>query len=239
MKIKPLAAFSVLGLMLGYSAHAATITIDNLDVRATGVFGQGTNVSAVTINGSAPGGTVVADPINVQMTYSNLDLDGDSSANDSVTFTLTVSKFGTDGGSLRAFNQGFDTGFGNLNDVSVTVSSVSGTTTDSGATIVFDGFTAAEAGFGGNGDLDSTVEINGTVVSVNSPNTGAFQFLTQGVSFAPTSTVTFDNSVRNGIGTIVARNYDLQFSTVDPIPEPSSVGLLGLASGLLFFRRRK
>ncbi|MEM9481386.1 MAG: PEP-CTERM sorting domain-containing protein [Verrucomicrobiota bacterium] len=233
--MKKLSSVLILAALAGTSVtNAAVVTIAALDVRANGVFGHNPNVSAVTVNGVAPGPTVVADPINVQLTYSNLDLDGDSSANDSVTFTLTATKFGPDGGNLRIFNQGIDTGFGNLNDVVISVTSVSGTTTDSGDLIVFDGFTGAAAGFGGNGLLDSSVEINGTTVSVNFTTTG-FQFSTQAIDFALTPTVQFDNSVQNGIGTIVARHYDLQFST---IPEPSAA-LLGGLSFLALLRRRR
>ncbi len=87
----------------------AQITIDNLDVRGTGIFGSGsdnfddgtmmpdgrwqahtTNVSGASLNGGAfPGGPRnAADPIDVALTYSNLDLDDDGTANDAVTFTM-------------------------------------------------------------------------------------------------------------------------------------------------------
>lgn len=223
-------------LMASPAVYGDLVTITALDVRANGVFGH-PDVSGVTVNGLAPAGTVIADPINIAMTYSNLDLDGDSSANDAVTFTLTFTKFGTDGGNLRAFNQGVDTGFGNLNDVQVSISSVSGTTTDSGDPIVFDGFTGAAIGAGRTGDIDTTADINGTSVNVANPDTGSFQFLIGAVDFALTPTVTFDNSSTIG-GSVVGRHYDLQFSTISAIPEPTA-GLWVAVSALGMIGRRK
>ncbi|QDV62681.1 PEP-CTERM sorting domain-containing protein [Crateriforma conspicua] len=235
--MKRLTAFSLLLALaaVGSQANAALVNITALDVRGTGVFGHDPNISAVTINDVAPSGTTVADPLNIQLTYSNLDLDGDSTANDSVTFTLTAAG---GGGSQRAWGQGIDTGFGSLNNVTLSVSSVSGTTTDFGDTIVFDGFVGANAGLGGNGDFQRNVDINGTTVNLTTANTGAFEFVTRGIDFAPTSTVLFDNSGGTG-GSIVARSYDLQFSTVAAVPEPSSFALLGLCGGAAVWRRRR
>ena len=105
--------------------------------------------------------------------------------------------------------------------MTLSVSSVSGTTTDSEQFIVFDGFTAANAGAGGNaGGIKRTVEINGEFVEFDFLDTGAFQFSTAGIEFdEPVPTVLFNNSGgfdgpgTAGVGSIVARNYDLQFST--------------------------
>ena len=228
-------ATAFLGLLMASPlAMGATITIEALDVRANGVFGHNPNVSGVTVNGNAPAGTVVADPINVELTYSNLDLDGDSTANDSVTFTLTATKTGSDGGDLRIFNQGIDTGFGNLNDVEVSVTAVSGVTTDGGAAITFDGFTGAAAGAGASGAVDRTVEINGTGVTLSTPGAGGFEFAVSAIDFALTPTVTFDNS-GGTLGSVVARHYDLQFSAV---PEPASALLLTLGATALIARRK-
>lgn len=327
MIFKKLAVAAIAVLMLSGNADAQVI-IEALDIRGTGIFGFGGGVSHLnnatnaSLNGggfestfpnngtgdpgSFPGGARTPnDPIDVQLTYINLDLDEDGTANDEVTFTMRWTKVdfdedGLDGGALASFGQGMDTGFGNLNDMQVEMLSVSGNTTDSGAEIMFDGFTGANIGFGGNvGGIDRTVEVNGTLVSRLEPDTGGFQFFTELLDFdAPTPTVTFDNSSANsitpgnynadgrvnaadytvwrdnlgaadesslngagdgangvdnadydlwvanfdqtqGVGSVVARSYDLQFSAMlppgsltgsAPVPEPSSVLLLLLGS---------
>ncbi len=235
------------------------VTIQNLDLRGTGVFGGGAddagagtygnhtvNASAITINGAAlPGGprtnSATYDPMNpaadgsdqtldMQMTYSNLDLDFDGTTNDAVTFTVRFERVdfdgdGLDGGVLASFGQGFDTGFGNLNDLQVSVINVTGTTTDSGSTIYFDGFSGAGIGAGSTTDIDRTVEVNGETVTFAVPSIGGFQFSTMTLDFTePVATLELDNSGDTdfdgmgdgGLGSIVARNYDLQFSLTDP-----------------------
>lgn len=220
-------------------AQAVLVDITALDVRGTGVFGHNPNVSGATFNGGAfPGGArAAADPIDVSLTYSNLDLDGDSTANDSVTFTLRWEKIGTDGGALASFGQGIDTGFGNLNDVQVSMLNVSGTTTDSATPIIFVGFTGAAigAGAGAGNDVDGSAEINGTATSVFIADNGAFRFGTGALDFAPTPTVTFDNSTAVG-SSVVARHYDLQFAVV---PEPSAFLMLGLVASFVGYRRNR
>ena len=237
--MKKTAILTVLAAVAG-SALADVATITALDLRSGGAYGHNANIGAptgnVTINGSsADGSTVTADPIDMAITYNNLNLDGDATANDTVTFTLRWTKTGPAGGALRIFNQGVDTGFGNLNDTQISMLSVSGTTTDNGDTIVFDGFTGAALGAGGNGDITNSATINGTTVLIESATTGAFQFKTAAIDFAPTATVTFDNSSTT-IGTIVARHYDLQFST---IPEPATLGLISAFGGAVLFIRRR
>ncbi|QDT69799.1 hypothetical protein MalM25_27400 [Planctomycetes bacterium MalM25] len=290
MKIaKPLIAV-VAVLTLAPISLGAEVIIPFLDIRSTGVFNHNAQVSNVMYdindgNGFQPSpinNPSVGDPILVQMTYGLLDLDGDFTNNDEITFTMQWTKIGEDGGALRFFGQGADTGFGNLNDVEVSLVEVTGTTTDNGDEVVFDGFTGAAAGFGGNvGGIDRNVEINGVQVGVDAADTGGFQFSVESVDFdAPAPTVTFDNSGFNrvlngdynsdgivdaadytvwrdggspdssqagydlwdlnyrevgGTGSVVARNYDLQFSTVAPppafaVPEPASAMMLLLGS---------
>ncbi|QDT69650.1 hypothetical protein MalM25_25890 [Planctomycetes bacterium MalM25] len=212
-------------------SQAASITIEALDVRGSGVFGH-PDVTSVTLNGGAVGGTTVADPLDFEITYTNLNLDGDASANDTITFTLRAAGGGM---AQRAWGQGIDTGFGNLNDVTFSVTSVSGVTTDGGSPVQFDGFTGGAIGVGGNGNLNRTAEINGNAVSVMSPTTGGFQFIIDAVDFAPVATVLYDNS-GGDFGAISARHHDLQFSAV--IPEPTSAMLLAIGAAGFLARRK-
>lgn len=215
-------------------SQAATVTIEALDLRSGGVFGH----PDATLS-SGPG-SATADPLDWVISYANLDLDGDSTANDTVNFTVRASG----GVNQRAWGQGVDTGFGSLNGVTFSVINVSGTTTDGGNAIVFDGFTGGAIGVGGNGDLDRTAEINGQLAAVTSATTGGFQFIIDDVDFAPTATILYDNSGDSnfdgnddgGFGAVSARHHDLQFSAV---PEPTSLILFGLgAFGLAVSRRR-
>jgi len=190
------------------------------------------NAAVVTINDlQVTGATNTADPLNIPLTVTGLDLDADGSSNDSVTFTLSAAGGGA---NQRIWGQGIDTGFGNLNNVTVTVTGVSGTTTDSGDIIVFDGFTGATAGMGSGDAHTRNVDINGATVNLATPG-GGFSFQQVEALFALTPSVLFDNSGGTG-GSIVARAYDLQFSTV--IPEPASFALLGLGGIALLGRRR-
>lgn len=249
------ATFGFVLLALTISVDADVVTIENLDVRGTGIFGVGIDdtvagtyashvpntFGTVTLNGGAlTAARTPADPIDIAMTYSNLDLDGDASPNDAVTFTIRWTKIGTGGGPLVSFGQGIDTGFGNLNDLEVSVINVSGTTTDFGDIIAFDGFTGAGAGAGILGAVNRSVEINGTNVVITTPGTsGGFEFGIGLVDFALAPTVTYDNSGGVG-GSIVARTYDLQFSTVPAvIPEPSSLAIIGVGMVGLLVRRRR
>lgn len=238
MKKLLFAAVAAVALSVSSGAFADTVNIFALDLRGTGLFGH----ADATLN-SGPG-EVSGDPLDWDITYNNLDFDNDGTANDTVNFTVRASG----GANQRAWGQGVDTGFGSLNGVTFSVINVSGTATDSGETIVFDGFTGGAIGVGGNGDLDRTAEINGQLASVTSASTGSFQFVIDAIDFAgPAATVLYDNSGDSdfdgngdgGFGAVSARHHDLQFSTIAAIPEPSSIALIGMIGGLIAVRRRR
>ena len=236
------AVSAIAAISLAASSYAdVTVTYDALSLRGNGAFGADAmtgngNIVLNDINGNAPSNTAVsANPLNFNLTVSNQDLDGDGMTNDSFSFTVVAT--GT-GPNPRAFNQGVDTSFGMINGVTFSVANITGMT-DQGRSIVFDGFNGATAGAGLNGDIDRFVEINGQLVDLDSGSTGSFQFITADVDFgSPAATVLFDNSGGTS-GSIVARAFDLQFSSVSAIPEPSSAALLGLAGAMFVLRRRK
>ena len=159
MKLIPFAAAAA---ACGVASVATAVPVEvTLSPRGTGIFSVET-VDNVLINGAAAPGTLVADPLVFTFDVFDLDLDGDTTANDVVSVTLT---FAGGGSAQRAWPQGVDTGFGNLSNVTATMSGT-GTTTDLGNPIVFDGFTGGDIGVGGNGDLNRSAEINGTLVTV-------------------------------------------------------------------------
>lgn len=222
-------------------SSAAVVQIDSLGFNTNGVAFNATNQANASnqfVNGEAyTGGNVAGATITTTLTYNNLDLDGDSTANDSVTFTIDV----TSGGPGLLYNQGFHTNWGTLDGMVISVATVSGTTTDSGDAIVFDGFTgvAVGAGNGNETGVDKQVTINGSIsASMQQAATGSYIFLQDYHDFDPAATIAFTDSISNSGGTLVARNMDLQFSTV-AVPEPSSALLVGLGSLGLLVRRHK
>ncbi|QDT69651.1 PEP-CTERM motif protein [Planctomycetes bacterium MalM25] len=222
-------------LAFASSANAATIVIETLGFNTNGVAFDATNeanASGELLNGAAfPGANVAGMTHDITLTYNNLDLDGDTTANDSVTFTINV----TNPGPGLLFNQGLHTNWGTVEGMDVSVSGVSGVTTDGGAPIVFDGFVGAALGAGdGSGTVDRSATINGIPYSLMASGGTGFVFVQDFQDFAPVATLQYRNSGGTQ-GTLVARNWDLQFSTA--IPEPTTLGLLGL--GMIGFAARR
>jgi hypothetical protein len=226
--MKKLAIVTAL-VVVASMAHAGIVNINALDLRSGGVFGH---PDATLISGP---GAVTSNQLDFVISYANLDLDDNGSANDTVNFTVRFNG----PANMRAWGQGIDCGYGNLNGVTTTVINVSGTTTDYGNPIVFDGFTGGAMGVGGNGDLDRTVDINGITATVLSPTTGGFQYVIDAVDFgSPAASVVYDNPgyTTTPFGSPSARHHDLQFSAV---PEPASLGLIASAAGVMLFMRRR
>ena len=237
MKLNKLLSLVVAVGAFSFQAQADIITLTDLNARtggSGGISGLG-NVSFDEVNTLDGSTTVTADPLNIIYTVTGVDIDGDATANDSFTFTLQA----TGGTNQRIWGQGIDSGFGSLNGITFSVTSVTGTATDSGFGIQFDGFTGVGVGLGGNGDFQRNVDAihNGTTNTFNltTLDTGGFEFIQDSVDFAVASTLLLDNSGGTG-GSIVGRTYDLQFST---IPEPSTFSLFALAGAILALRRRK
>ncbi|MGC6423400.1 MAG: hypothetical protein ACON4O_00265, partial [Lentimonas sp.] len=79
---KTILTTALASFLVASASHAAIAKIDNLDVRGTGIFGQGDNA---VLNSSQ---VTAGQDLFWNITYSNMDLDGDGTANDTFTFQL-------------------------------------------------------------------------------------------------------------------------------------------------------
>lgn len=231
---------------LSASANAGTITSIgwNTSGVAFGTPSNGTVVSSL-LNGAAfPGANSAGQNQDVTLTMSGLDIDNDGTANDTVTFNVNYDTSGTPG---LLFNQGFHTNWGTLDGMVLTVDGVSGTATDSGLPIQFDGFCSVNIGAGAGADVNTnvdmttsagttTVNLMGTWDGVN------YNFPQVNTIFAsPEPMVSFSNSDPDAGGTgtnstLVVRTLGFAFS----VPEPSALTLVfGMLCGLVAVARRK
>ncbi|MDB4541690.1 PEP-CTERM sorting domain-containing protein [Akkermansiaceae bacterium] len=225
-------------------SNAAVYSVSNLQTRTAGPIGTDATLTAGGTIGNNHGGV----PLTINFTVTNQDLDGDGNLDDSFTFDLVASTTNANAIGVSTWGQGLsnsnDSGTGNafssIADVSVTVGSIVGATSI-GDTVIFDGFTAATlaSGSGAGTIVDRTVDAGGLTFTMSAADNGGFRFVQDNQSFgSPQSSLDFTNQGGTS-GSLVLRTVDLQFSTVPAVPEPSSAVLLGLAGGMLAFRRRK
>tara|TARA_R110002049_G_scaffold2750_1_gene21306 strand:- start:1683 stop:2414 length:732 start_codon:yes stop_codon:yes gene_type:complete len=228
-------------LSLASSIQGAVVTLAGVETRSGGPFGN------PDVTSSMPASHGGIPSVTWSLTASNQILDSDAAADDSFTFDFTATTTNANGVSIwgqginNSNGAGNNTSFGNAEGITFTVSNIVGTTT-AGDAIVFDGFTRAVAASGGSGEIDRTIDINGTTATILSASTGAFQFVQAGIDLAPTPTVVFDNQgfTTAGSGSMVARSFDFQFSSVAvAIPEPSSLALLSVGAIGFVTRRRR
>ena len=242
MKHFLLFAVAVFATAFASVASADEVTITALDLRSGGVFGHPDGSAA---NIDTGGGDGIA---SMDVTYTNLDFDGDGSANDTVTFTVQWTSPDT---GMRLFGQGADEGFGDLGETTVSILNVMGSTTDSGDSIVFDGFLGVGTASGSGSssapaNSNRAIDVNGITSNLDFQGAGnGFVFTQDQIDFGSlASTIVTSNqgvadAGRAGAGSLVLRNYDLQFSSVTAIPEPTSLAVVGLLGSLIAIRRRK
>ena len=225
--------------------HADLIfSVDNLNIRPDATFkyvGTETSGSIGLQPGESYSGTVNADPVDVKMRWSGLDLDGVGGANDHVDFTLSGDALsGNTQFSGLGWGQGFGLGPGESLTFSIKDISAS---SDTPGTITFDGFTsgAIQGSDFGDGAYDLTVDLNGNslsaVDSVGGGSTTATYQLANNSFTSPT--LVFDNVVVGADGgTATVREFDFGFSFVN-VPEPSAAVMFGLAFSILMTDRRR
>lgn len=238
------------------SVQADIVIIDSISPR-----NAGPGVADVSFGAGFAVNTHAANPLTINVAVANQDGDGDGSTDDSFSFDLTFTTPNTNGISLWGQGTnisnaaGTNTSFGNLGDLTVSVSNVVGTNS-AGEAFVFDGFTGLTLASGDGSPMtdtnpgtpatqNRTIDFNGTTASFdNTGNTAiGFVFLQQFFDFSATPTLVLDNQgvANSGApadGTLVIRELDFQFSTV-AVPEPSSATLIALGlTGLTLIRRR-
>ncbi|MFD2255129.1 PEP-CTERM sorting domain-containing protein [Luteolibacter algae] len=232
--------FPVLASCSILASHAATLTIDGLEVRSNTTNNNenafATSPASLDLNATEPatGSTTSFSTV----TWNNLDLDGIGGNDDILTFDLNI-----DGGSNNVTWGGLGFGasgaLGAGETITFTVSNVSVSGGAAGSIIAtFDGFTrGGYISYGSDIDRVGSVDINGETVSVNAMSTGtAFQSeVNESSVFQLTDSVVFSNADMTS-GAAQARRLDLQFNT-ETVPEPS-VALLS-ALGLLALARRR
>lgn len=224
------------------TAQAATIVLDNLELRTAGPLV--TNVAATDGSfGPTAHGLVLW---TENLTVTSQDLDGDGNLDDSFTFDLNATSTNSTG--ISNWNQGISNsngmGTGNsftdVDGITFSVSNVVGTTTG-GKPIMFDGFTAGGLGafiFDGTA-VNQGGLINGIQVDAAFPAGEIGGVAEADLSGTLPATVRFNNSAPSSgspNGTRIARSLDLQFSA---IPEPTSLALFGLGVVGLVGRRRR
>ncbi len=229
--------------------QAVTISLNNVGSEKFATSSGGTTSAPLT-SGVGTGTATYT------YTLSDLNIAGDATANDSITFELSVTAGGT---ATQVLNNIFDsTGARDFNgwgttlngaaspedavmdpghSLSFAVTSSSVTMGDGGpSTITFDGFSALRHRNVNTPDDVGTITLADTsTLTLNgsgSTNTGDFQ----GFGTVTDSFTVLNDSTSTGNFRIMRLSMEF---TAEPIPEPSSTALLGLGGLALILRRRK
>jgi fibronectin-binding autotransporter adhesin len=225
------------------STAAATLTLSGSESYS---YGDGTNANSGIISGAislvkSGAGTQTLGDTNIYtgttvVTDGTLIVNGDQTAANGVVTVATggtLGGIGTIGGATTVQNGGFLTGA--TNGTVGEINFASGLTTDTGSTWLID----LVQNVNGSSDL---VDITG-ILNLNSSNlslitTGAHTFGNTYTIANYTSRVgTFNNLADGAFVSGYQINYGANAITLTAVPEPGTLGLLGLALGGFIFRR--
>jgi len=183
---------------------------------------------------------------SITFNLTGLDVTGDSSANDSASFTFNFSAVGgnlTDTGTGNGNQIGIaGNGAGGLSDPSelLTISYVSGTVTlgdpGTGAAVDFKGFRNMELnGFGAGEEvvISGGTNIDGTY---GISQTGTFE---SGNAFGNVTSFTINAANATDNFSLERLGARIEFQGVSAVPEPSSFALIAIAATGFVARRRR
>jgi hypothetical protein len=221
-----------------HDGNAATITVTNFSntCRDKTISGDGTGSATLAVTDQVTNNST--SPQTIEITISNLDINGSSSADDKVILSFIVSTDGQNIQTVTGSNQTgwFSSGGGTLNAsgeyIRVAFSQLEiqldGGTDSGNYTGTFNGFTHAEFGSWGTGDIGT---MNGTEITAGAnPNT------TREVDLSGSPTYVKVEYTGTSAGDF--RLKDMNF-TFDVVPEPSAFTLFAGTSFLLRIGRRQ
>lgn len=210
-------------LVVDTTVKAKIMTINNLDVRPDATFLYGSPVTEGTLAAqpgwTVPTGNVQANPMEIFLRWSGLNLDDAGGADDYIDFTLKLTPKNGPNVTWTGGSFGDNWKMNGTDELTATVTDISVSTNTSG-TVAFEGFTSASilAADYADGLYDLSLDINGLTVSAvdtngTPPNNETVQLPDN--SFTNTTLIANNpvyNQPTNGNPVVYLRNFDLMFS---------------------------